>query len=232
MSPSTKRLHCIRPAVPPLPAPRPRPHPRRPRPPRPHHHDHGDQTRGHHASHHHDHGDHDAADSPGGTGRPGRRIRGRTRHRGRRLRHARLPDPLGGGHPGDYRAGGGERAVGSRGRGAQPAQGRGPARGRGNRRSRYERTHHDNGLRRHDERVVGSFTRRVRQHPRGPSVAGPQQCRAGPGRRQLPTGGDCRLGHPRRQNPEWFGSDGTHLAIDGPGAQALASLITTTLSNG
>jgi hypothetical protein len=33
-------------------------------------------------------------------------------------------------------------------------------------------------------------------------------------------------------NPEWFGSDGTHLAIDGPGAQALASLITTTLSNG
>jgi hypothetical protein len=33
-------------------------------------------------------------------------------------------------------------------------------------------------------------------------------------------------------NPEWFGSDGTHLAIDGPGAQALASLITATLSNG
>jgi hypothetical protein len=33
-------------------------------------------------------------------------------------------------------------------------------------------------------------------------------------------------------NSEWFGSDGTHLAIDGPGAQALASLITTTLSNG
>jgi hypothetical protein len=34
------------------------------------------------------------------------------------------------------------------------------------------------------------------------------------------------------QNPGWFGSDGTHLAIDGPGAQALASLIATTLSNG
>jgi hypothetical protein len=33
-------------------------------------------------------------------------------------------------------------------------------------------------------------------------------------------------------NPEWFGPDGTHLAIDGPGAQALASLITTTLSSG
>jgi hypothetical protein len=33
-------------------------------------------------------------------------------------------------------------------------------------------------------------------------------------------------------NPQWFGPDGTHLAIDGPGAQALASLITTTLSNG
>jgi hypothetical protein len=33
-------------------------------------------------------------------------------------------------------------------------------------------------------------------------------------------------------NPQWFGTDGTHLAIDGPGAQALASLIATTLSNG
>lgn len=33
-------------------------------------------------------------------------------------------------------------------------------------------------------------------------------------------------------NPQWFGPDGTHLAIDGPGAQALASLITTTLSKG
>jgi hypothetical protein len=34
------------------------------------------------------------------------------------------------------------------------------------------------------------------------------------------------------QNPEWFGADGTHLAINGPGAVALASLITTTLSQG
>jgi hypothetical protein len=34
------------------------------------------------------------------------------------------------------------------------------------------------------------------------------------------------------QNPQWFGADGTHLAIDGPGAQALASLITSTLTNG
>lgn len=34
------------------------------------------------------------------------------------------------------------------------------------------------------------------------------------------------------QNPEWFGPDGTHLAIDGPGADALASLIASTLSNG
>ena len=34
------------------------------------------------------------------------------------------------------------------------------------------------------------------------------------------------------QNPEWFGPDGTHLAIDGPGAQALASLITSVLTNG
>jgi len=33
-------------------------------------------------------------------------------------------------------------------------------------------------------------------------------------------------------NPEWFGPDGTHLAIDGPGAQALASLITSTLTSG
>lgn len=33
------------------------------------------------------------------------------------------------------------------------------------------------------------------------------------------------------QNPEWFGPDGTHLAIDGPGAQALASLITSVLTS-
>ena len=34
------------------------------------------------------------------------------------------------------------------------------------------------------------------------------------------------------QNPQWFGADGTHLAIDGPGANALANLIATTLANG
>jgi hypothetical protein len=34
------------------------------------------------------------------------------------------------------------------------------------------------------------------------------------------------------QNPQWFGADGTHLAINGPGAQALASLIASTLTNG
>jgi hypothetical protein len=34
------------------------------------------------------------------------------------------------------------------------------------------------------------------------------------------------------QNPGWFGADGTHLAIDGPGADALASLIASTLANG
>jgi hypothetical protein len=34
------------------------------------------------------------------------------------------------------------------------------------------------------------------------------------------------------QNPEWFGADGTHLAIDGPGADALANLVTSTLDNG
>jgi hypothetical protein len=32
------------------------------------------------------------------------------------------------------------------------------------------------------------------------------------------------------QNPSWFGADGTHLAIDGPGADALASLVAGTLS--
>jgi hypothetical protein len=32
------------------------------------------------------------------------------------------------------------------------------------------------------------------------------------------------------QNPQWFGPDGTHLAIDGPGAQALAWLVTVTLT--
>jgi hypothetical protein len=31
-------------------------------------------------------------------------------------------------------------------------------------------------------------------------------------------------------NPQWFGEDGTHLAINGTGAAALASLITTTLT--
>src|SRR6185312_4183363 len=34
------------------------------------------------------------------------------------------------------------------------------------------------------------------------------------------------------QNPLWFGDDGTHLAIDGPGAMALAMLVTSTLANG
>jgi hypothetical protein len=34
------------------------------------------------------------------------------------------------------------------------------------------------------------------------------------------------------QNPKWFGSDGTHLGIDGPGAVALATLVATTLANG
>jgi hypothetical protein len=33
-------------------------------------------------------------------------------------------------------------------------------------------------------------------------------------------------------NPQWFGEDGTHLAINGSGATALASLITTTLTQG
>ena len=34
------------------------------------------------------------------------------------------------------------------------------------------------------------------------------------------------------QNPQWFGPDGTHLAINGPGADALAALITRTLDSG
>jgi hypothetical protein len=34
------------------------------------------------------------------------------------------------------------------------------------------------------------------------------------------------------QNPGWFGADGTHLAIDGPGAMALAMLVTSTLTSG
>jgi hypothetical protein len=34
------------------------------------------------------------------------------------------------------------------------------------------------------------------------------------------------------QNPGWFGGDGTHIAIDGPGATAMASLVATTLANG
>ncbi len=34
------------------------------------------------------------------------------------------------------------------------------------------------------------------------------------------------------QNPSWFGSDGTHLAIDGAGTTELASLIASKLSVG
>jgi hypothetical protein len=34
------------------------------------------------------------------------------------------------------------------------------------------------------------------------------------------------------QHPQWFGADGTHLAIDGPGADALAWLVASTLANG
>jgi hypothetical protein len=34
------------------------------------------------------------------------------------------------------------------------------------------------------------------------------------------------------KNPQWFAADGTHLAIDGPGAVALAALISSTLSGG
>jgi hypothetical protein len=34
------------------------------------------------------------------------------------------------------------------------------------------------------------------------------------------------------QNPSWFGPDGTHLAIDGPGTTELASLIASKLSGG
>jgi hypothetical protein len=34
------------------------------------------------------------------------------------------------------------------------------------------------------------------------------------------------------QNPQWFGGDGTHLGIDGPGAIALAMLVTSTLATG
>ena len=34
------------------------------------------------------------------------------------------------------------------------------------------------------------------------------------------------------QNPQWFAGDGTHIAIDGPGAAALAALVTTTLRSG
>jgi len=34
------------------------------------------------------------------------------------------------------------------------------------------------------------------------------------------------------QNPNWFGSDGTHLPIDGAGAMALAALVTSTLTSG
>jgi hypothetical protein len=34
------------------------------------------------------------------------------------------------------------------------------------------------------------------------------------------------------QNPQWFGADGTHLPIDGPGATALAMLVASTVATG
>ena len=34
------------------------------------------------------------------------------------------------------------------------------------------------------------------------------------------------------QNPGWFAGDGTHIAIDGPGAASLASLVATSLAHG
>jgi hypothetical protein len=34
------------------------------------------------------------------------------------------------------------------------------------------------------------------------------------------------------QNPQWFGADGTHLAINGPGAMALAMLVASTVATG
>jgi hypothetical protein len=34
------------------------------------------------------------------------------------------------------------------------------------------------------------------------------------------------------QNPQWFGADGTHIAIDGPAADALAALVSSALSGG
>jgi hypothetical protein len=34
------------------------------------------------------------------------------------------------------------------------------------------------------------------------------------------------------QHPEWFGRDGTHLAINGPGATALAALVASKLAPG
>ena len=34
------------------------------------------------------------------------------------------------------------------------------------------------------------------------------------------------------QHPEWFGADGTHLAVDGPGAVALAALVASKLTPG
>jgi hypothetical protein len=34
------------------------------------------------------------------------------------------------------------------------------------------------------------------------------------------------------QNPQWFGADGTHLGVDGPGAVALAALVSTRLTSG
>ena len=34
------------------------------------------------------------------------------------------------------------------------------------------------------------------------------------------------------QNPQWLGADGTHLPVDGPGADALAALVTSTLVKG
>ena len=77
-------------------------------------------------------------------------LRGRTRHRRRRLRDARLPGPLADGHPWHQRRRRGEPAVGRR-RVDPPATEGGRAAGcRGHRRARHQRPDHRHRLRQHD----------------------------------------------------------------------------------
>ena len=112
------------------------------------------------------------------------------------------------------------------------AQGRRPAGWGCDRRVGHQRAHHGHGLRQHDDDPQRRLAGRLRERARRSTMAGSQQRGARQRRARYPNAVVADWATLAAQNPGWFGSDGTHLAIDGPGADALAQLVATTLSNG